>query len=141
MHDLLLLALTRTLRGFAAMLPLLVGMLLIISLILSLFPDAISAGMFGHGSLVDTLLGATLGSIAIGQPLISYVLGGELLSAGVVLGAVTALLVSWVTVGIVHLPAEAMLVGWHFAMLRNGLAFLAALAAGLLVPLTLAVLP
>jgi uncharacterized membrane protein YraQ (UPF0718 family) len=125
------------LASFAAMLPVLLGMLLLISLLLTLFPDVITARMFGRGTLLDTLLGAALGSLAVGQPIISYILGGELLSTGVGLAAVTALLVSWITVGVLHLPAEALLVGWRFALLRNGLAFMAAVLLGLLLPLTL----
>lgn len=131
-------ALAATLRSFATLLPLLLGMLLLISLVLTLFPDAISARLFGHGELADTLLGAGLGAAAVGQPMISYILGGELLAAGVGLAAVTALLVSWVSVGLLHLPAEAVLMGRGFALKRNAVAFLIALAAGLLVPATLA---
>jgi hypothetical protein len=134
-------ALGKTLRGFAALLPMLLGMLLLISLLLSLFPSAISARLFGHGVLLDTLLGAGLGAAAVGQPMISYVLGGELLAAGVSLAAVTALLVSWVSVGFLHLPAEAMLLGKGYALKRNAVAFVIAVAAGLLVPVTLGLLP
>ena len=118
----------------------LLGMLLLISLLLSLFPHVISARLFGHGLLIDTLIGAGLGSLAIGQPMISYIVGGELLAAGVELTAVTALLVSWVSVGILHLPAEAAFLGKGYAVKRNAIAFLIAVAAGLLVPATLAML-
>lgn len=133
-------ALLKTSRAFIALMPMLLGMLLLISLLLSLFPDVISARLFGHGMLLDTLIGAGLGSIAIGQPMISYILGGELLASGVGLYAVTALLVSWVSVGILHLPAEAMLLNKAYALKRNAVAFLIAVATGLLVPATLAVL-
>jgi hypothetical protein len=134
-------ALGKTLRAFAALAPMLLGMLLLISLLLSLFPTVISARLFGHGALLDTLLGASLGAAAVGQPLISYILGGELLAAGVGLAAVTALLVSWVSVGFLHLPAEAMLLGRGYALKRNAVAFVIAVMAGLLVPATLGLLP
>ena len=134
-------ALAKTLRGFVALVPMLLGMLLLISLLLSLFPAVISARLFGHGLLLDTLLGAGLGAAAVGQPMISYVRGGELLAAGVGLAAVTALLVSWVSVGFLHLPAEAMLLGKGYALKRNAVAFVIAVAAGLLVPATLGLLP
>ena len=134
-------ALRKTVRGFATMLPQLLAMLGLVSLMLALFPDAFSARLFGHGTLLDTLLGASLGSVAVGQPLLSYALGGELLGAGVGLAAVTALLVSWVTVGGLHLPAEGTLVGFRFALLRNLLGWIAAVAIGLLVPITLGLWP
>jgi len=55
----------------------------------------------------------------VGHPLASYLLGGELLGGGVGLVAVTALLVTWVTVGIVQLPAESLMLGGRFAVYRN----------------------
>ena len=101
----------KTIRTFINVVPIIVGMLLLTSLLITVFPEQISTGLFGNGDIIDTLLGASIGSIAAGHPLASYLLGGELLSGGVSLLAVTALVVTWVTVGIVQLPAEAMLLG------------------------------
>jgi hypothetical protein len=100
-------------------LPIVFGMLLLTSLAISLFPRQLPAALFGGHELLDALLGGTVGSLAAGHPLASYILGGELLDRGVSLVAVTALLVSWVTVGMVQLPAEALLLGRRFALLRN----------------------
>ncbi len=61
--------------------------------------------------------------MAAGHPLTSYVLGGELLKKGISLVAVTALLVSWVTVGSIQFPAEALMLGRRFALYRNLLCF------------------
>lgn len=119
-------SLGKSLHTFINVLPIIVGMLLLTSLALTLLPRQISAGLFGHGESVDGLIGAMLGSIAAGHPLASYLLGGELLKAGVGLIAVTALIVSWVTVGLVQLPAEALLLGGRFALLRNAVSFIAA---------------
>jgi hypothetical protein len=74
------------------------------------------------------LVGAVLGSVAAGNPLAGYILGGELLAGGVSLIAVTALIVAWVTVGVVQLPAESLLLGRRFALSRNLLGFLSAIA-------------
>ncbi|MGR8933388.1 MAG: hypothetical protein ACU837_03255 [Gammaproteobacteria bacterium] len=71
------------------------------------------------------------------HPLASYLLGGEMLKGGVGLTAVTALLVTWVTVGVVQLPAEALLLGTRFAVYRNIIGFLAAMAVSFLTVLTL----
>ena len=59
-------------------------MLLATSLLITFFPEQISAGLFGNGEVMDTLLGASIGSVAVGHPLASYLLGGELLHSGVV---------------------------------------------------------
>ena len=70
----------------------------------------------------------------------SYVLGGELLDQGVSLMAVTALLVSWVTVGSIQLPAEIQTFGVRFSLLRNGISFLFALIIAFLVLITMQLL-
>ena len=46
-----------------------------------------------------------------------------MLQQGVSLAAVTAFLVAWVTVGMIQLPAESMILGKKFAILRNVSAF------------------
>ena len=127
----------KTIRTFINVVPIIVGMLLLTSLLITLFPEQMSAGLFGNGDIIDTLLGASIGSMAAGHPLASYLLGGELLSGGVSLFAVTALVVTWVTVGIVQLPAEAMLLGARFAVYRNIISFITATAIAFLTVYTL----
>jgi uncharacterized membrane protein YraQ (UPF0718 family) len=121
-------ALMRTLRAFLQMLPILLGMLLLTSLLLAWLPRTGLQALFGKHAILDVLLGAAIGSVAMGHPLAGYILGGELLAGGVSLIAVTALIVSWITVGVVQLPAEALLLGRRFALVRNVLAFVSAIA-------------
>jgi uncharacterized membrane protein YraQ (UPF0718 family) len=109
----------RALRAFANALPIVFGMLLLTSLVTTLLPPGSLARLFGNGDVVDVSVGAIVGSLAAGNPIAGYILGGELLEAGVGPAAVAALLVSWVTVGLVQLPAEALLLGRRFAILRN----------------------
>ena len=127
----------KTVRTFINVLPIIVGMILMTSLVVTVFPEQISAGLFGNGDVLDTLLGASIGSIAAGHPVASYLLGGELLGGGVGLIAVTALVVTWVTVGIVQLPAEALMLGARFAVYRNIISFFAAIAIAFLTVYTL----
>jgi hypothetical protein len=134
------LSLHKTLHMFVQVLPIIIGMLLLTSLAITAFPKDISAGFFNGSPLSDAIRGAALGSIAAGHPLASYILGGELLSGGVSLFAVTALIVSWVTVGIVQLPAEAMFLGKRFAVVHNLLNFFIAIIIGLLTVTTMQIL-
>jgi len=127
----------KTLRTFIAILPIFAGMLLLTSLAVTLVPGQMSAGLFGRHDLIDVLLGASAGSVAAGHPMASYILGGELLAQGVSLLAVTALIVSWVTVGIVQLPAEALLLGRRFAIYRNFISFLFAIMVSFMTVYTL----
>jgi uncharacterized membrane protein YraQ (UPF0718 family) len=130
-------SLKKTVRTLVHLLPVIVGMLLLTSLAITAFPEQISAGLFGANDLLDALIGASVGSIAAGHPLASYLLGGELLKNGVSLVAVTALIVSWGTVGIVQLPAEALLLGARFAVYRNLICFFSAIAVAFLCVYTL----
>lgn len=113
----------KTLSMFVAMLPILAGVVLLTGLIVEFLPIDVAASWFGKSDLLDAITGAMVGSIAAGHPATSYVLGGELLANGISLVAVTALLVSWVTVGSVQLPAEALMLGRPFALYRNMLCF------------------
>ena len=117
--------------------PVLIGVLLLIGLVASCTPQRLFIRIFAGNRFLDPLAGTVFGSIAAGNPLTSYVIGGELLANGVSLIAVIAFVVSWVTVGIVQLPAEIMMLGKRFALLRNALSFLMAGMIALLTVLTL----
>lgn len=108
------------------LLPVMLGALLLTGLIIPIIPGLFEEG-FGRHPMIDALTGAGIGSIASGQAVVSYLLGGELLSSGISLVGVTALVVAWVTVGIIHLPVEAVMLGRRFAICRNILSFLFAL--------------
>jgi uncharacterized membrane protein YraQ (UPF0718 family) len=118
-------------------LPVLVGVLLLVGLFASSTLKEIFAGVFTGNRLLDPLIGAVFGSVAAGNPLTSYVIGGELLENGISLIAVVAFIVSWVTVGTVQLPAESLMLGKRFALLRNALSFLMAILIALITVLTL----
>ena len=105
-------------------LPILVGVILLVSLGSVLIPKSIYTSIFTMNPFFDSIKGAILGSVLAGNPITSYVLGGELLKLGVSLVAVTAFIVSWVTVGLVQLPAEALMLGKKFAITRNILSFI-----------------
>lgn len=68
-------SLNKTRRTFIHVLPIIFGMLLLTSLVSTLLPQQIATDLFGHGELIAGLLGTTLGGIAIGHPLASYLLG------------------------------------------------------------------
>ena len=120
----------KTLKSFWQLLPVLLGVLLLASMMVEIIPALISRGILGRGVLQDTLLANLIGSASTGQPIVSYVLAGELQHAGVALLPVTVFIISWVTVGIISLPAEAVTLGWRFAIIRNLLAFILALFLG-----------
>ncbi len=120
-------------------LPILVGVILLVSLVSVIVPKSAFAYLFQNNFIIDSFIGSAIGSILAGSPISSYVFGGELLSQGISLIAVTAFLVSWVTVGIVQLPAESVLLGKRFAIVRNITAFFFAILVAIITVLILGV--
>lgn len=104
--------------------PVLAGVVLLVGLANALISKSAYGKVFTGDMISDSIIGGVLGSVLAGNPVTSYVLGGEMLSQGIGLVAVTAFLVSWVTVGIVQLPAESLLLGKRFSILRNITSFL-----------------
>jgi uncharacterized membrane protein YraQ (UPF0718 family) len=127
-------------NNFKTSMPILLGVLLLVGLANSLIPKSFFASLFTGKGLLDPFIGALFGSIAAGNPVTSYVIGGELLKSGVSLTAVLAFILSWVTVGIVQLPAESLMLGRRFALTRNAVSFLMAMLIALLTSATLELL-
>jgi len=119
--------------------PILIGVLLIINL-LSQSTNKFYSEIFTGNNLVDPFVGALAGSISFGIPITSYIAGGELLSDGVSLVAVTAFMIAWTTVGIAMLPLEASMLGKKFALVRNSVNFVYAVIIAVLVVKTVSIL-
>ncbi len=133
-------ALIRTLRNFKQTLPIILSVIMLVSLLLVLIPNSFYRSIFTGNKIADPLMGATIGSISSGNPIISYILGGELLGQGVSLIAITAFILSWVTVGIIQLPAESLMLGKRFAITRNIVSFAASLIVAFLTVVTLSII-
>jgi len=114
-------------RQFTTLLPTLLGVVLLIGLFNAFVSKQFLASIFSGNVALDTLWGACFGSILSGSPINSYVIGGELLKYDISLFAVTAFIITWVTVGLVQMPAEIAALGRRFALLRNGLSFILAI--------------
>jgi uncharacterized membrane protein YraQ (UPF0718 family) len=125
-------ALLKTLNSFKQSLPILMGVLLLIALINTLIPKNIYAKIFTGNTFIDPFIGALMGSVFTGNPITSYIIGGELLKQGVSLFAVVAFILSWVTVGVVQLPMEIQILGKKFAVVRNSISFITAIIISVL---------
>ena len=110
-------------RSLGKSLPLILGTILLVSLLTTIIPKSFYINAFNKNIVLDSFIGVIIGSISAGTPIISYILGGEMLKQGISLIAVTAFLVSWVTVGFIQIPAESVVLGKKFAILRNLSAF------------------
>lgn len=110
---------------------------MLLSITDKLIPKSLYGRIFTGSHLFDPLIGAMVGSLAGGNPLTSYIIAGELKSQGIGMLAITAFIVAWVTVGVIQLPAEALMLGRRFALVRNVASFLTAVVIAVLTVLTL----
>ena len=133
-------ALKKTITGFTQFLPIFFSVVLLLSLMISAVPKAFYTSIFSGNLFWDPLLGAFFGSISGGNPITGYVLAGELLAQNVSLLAVTAFLLAWVTVGLIQLPAESIMLGKKFAIIRNIVSFFMAIIIATLTIITLSFL-
>jgi len=129
----------RAAKGLWVAFPMILGTILLISFISVMVSKSFYISIFSKNIFLDSLIGSLIGSISAGNPITSYIFGGEMLGHGVGLIAVTAFLVAWVTVGIVQLPAESAILGKKFALLRNFTAFVLAIVVAIITVLILGV--
>jgi len=133
-------ALKKSARQFASVLPVLLGVVMLVGLFKTFASREVLMSLFSGEPLADTLLGAGLGSIMAGNPVGGYVMGDALLKMGVSLFAVTAILVTWVTVGLVQLPAEVAALGARFAIARTAAAFVVSIPIAVITALLVGLL-
>ena len=136
----IILSFSGALKSFGTALPVILGVVLILGLFKVYVTPQMIASLFTGELFRDTVLGSIMGSILTGNPVTSYIIGGELLKDGISLFAVTAFIVAWVTVGIVQFPAEAAILGKRFALARNGISFLLSILVAIATVLTIEVI-
>ena len=125
-------AFQKTWNNFINNFPVILGVLLLISLIFTLIPATTLSKVFTGNRFLDPLIGAIVGSSLAGNASTSYIIGGELQQQGVSLLAITAFIISWITVGVVQFPAEALTLNKKFAVIRNLVAFASSIIVALL---------
>ena len=131
-------ALLKALRTFRISIPMIIGILLLISLINPIISNYYQT-IFTGNYILDPIIGAITGSIAFGIPITAYIVGGKLLNSGVSLLAVTAFIMAWTTVGLAMLPLEIKFLGRKLAIARNVLNFFLAIIIAILTILTMGV--
>nr|WP_319494330.1 hypothetical protein [uncultured Desulfobacter sp.] len=119
------------LTQIGSMLPVIVGIVFLTGLLTAFIPRHILSDFFAGGTLQGIFKGALAGTLFTGNPANSYIIGKQLLEQGVGIGAVTALICAWVTVGVVQLPAESAALGKRFAVVRNFLCFILSMGIAL----------
>lgn len=120
-------SLLKGLRMFWGVLPLLVGVLAIVSLVLAaVTPSMLQQILAGSGPL-PFLTALGVGSVALMPGFIAYPLAGLLRQNGASTPVLAAFITSLMMVGVLTLPVEARFFGWRVSLLRNALALFGAL--------------
>ncbi|MCD4705867.1 hypothetical protein K8R61_02175 [bacterium] len=129
-------ALIKTLNNFKQVSPIILGVLFFTGLATVCVPKTFYINILGDNNFFGFLLSAFLGSISSGNAITSYVVGGEFLDQGVSLFIVTVFILAWVTVGLIQLPAESLMLGKKFAVIRNAVSFVSAIMIAFLIKIT-----
>ncbi len=132
--------LKKSLISFASMMPMIIGVVALVAMMQTLVPQEKLVSFFTGNQFIDTLIGTACGAVAVGNPIVSYLLGGELLIQGVSLYAVSAFILAWVTLGFIQIPMEVAAFGTRFTLIRNLLAIIATLTVAILTSLTVGLL-
>ena len=122
-HPTFMQAFLKSVKSFALNLPMLIAVILLSGLFEVFVTPEMLSSLFSGQAFYDTLIGTVSGGVSVGQPFVSYLIAGELLNNGMSFYAVSAFVLSWVTLGLVQLPYEYSLFGGRFTLTRNLLAF------------------
>ena len=133
-------ALFKASKSFGTSLPIILGVILVLGLLRTFVSKQMLSAVFTGELLRDTVICALIGSISAGNPVNSYIIGGELVKENVSLIAITSFLVAWVTVGIIQFPAEATIMGRRFAFVRNILGYILAILVSIATVKTLGII-
>jgi uncharacterized membrane protein YraQ (UPF0718 family) len=123
-------------RGILYMFPIIIGILGLSSLLINYLNPEDVKQLFTGDRLWDTLSATIVGSLMLGNAFVSYILGGELIDAGVSMYAITAFLLAWVSIGYVQIPLEVSYFGKKFVLLRSLLAMIFTVILSVLIVLT-----
>ena len=130
----------RAFKSFIIITPMLLGVIMLLGLFRVFVSKGMISSVFTGNIIQDTLIGSIVGSISAGNPITSYIIGGELLKGNVSLFAVTAFIVTWVTVGVIQLPFEISVLGKRFAYIRNITSFILSILVSIATVITLSMI-
>lgn len=113
--------------------PLLLFAMIVAGMVQVLIPNELISKWIGAESGVRGLLiGAVMGGITPGGPIISMPIAAGLLRTGASLGTMVAFVTSWSLIAVSRLPMEVGLMGWKFSLIRLACTFFFPPIAGFL---------
>ncbi len=116
----------QTLNGFKELMPMLVGVLLLVSILKKLGVFEVM-WKYLQNNFFWAFLADIFWSISVGNTINSYIIAHNFWNLNDNILIITAFLIAWVSVGIVQLPAEMYFFGKKFAIARNLVSFVFAI--------------
>ena len=108
-------------------------MLILISIILTIFPENMISNLLGkHNLFLGVIFASMIGSLVLMPGFVAFPLCGILLRQGVPYTTLSALTTTMMMVGILTFPIERSYFGTRTAVIRNILCFLMAMVIALL---------
>ncbi|MCF7945927.1 MAG: permease [Spirochaetia bacterium] len=115
-------------KMFLSMLPMLIIIILLIGLLFGFVPEEDLKSFLGDQSgPVGVLVTAVVGALLHIPALLAFPLAASLIEKGASVTVAAAFLTTLTMIGMVTLPLEIKELGKKFALMRNGLSFIAAL--------------
>ena len=133
-------ALKSTVKTLYMSSPMLLAIIGLIGLFKAFITSEMLHTLFSGSGLHDMLIGVGLGGLSVGQPFLSYIIGGELLDEGASFYGAIAFILAFVTLGVVQIPLEFSIFGPRFTLLRNLLSLLFAFLLSWAIAFTLGIL-
>ena len=126
-------ALLKAWKAFENIMPQFLGILLLIGLLLALVSPEIISSLIGQESgWLGILIAAILGSITLIPGFVAFPLAAALLLSGAGIAQIAVFVSTLMMVGVVTLPVEMKYFGKRAALVRNSLAFVAAVTVALI---------
>jgi uncharacterized membrane protein YraQ (UPF0718 family) len=123
-------------RKFAAILPAFLIMLILVSIVLFLIPDAMISHYLGNDSrFIGIVFASSFGSITLMPGFVAYPLCGILLKKGVSYMVLAAFTTTLMMVGVLTYPVEKKYFGVKVTIIRNTVSFVMALLIALVIGL------
>ena len=119
-----------TFAGLKQNIPIILGILLLISIIKWVWLTEKIA--FLDNRFLHVILGDILGSISAWNPINSYILVSDMFEPKNII-VITTFLIAWTTVGILQFPWESYFFGKRFSFIRNVASFLFAVIWGYII--------
>lgn len=123
----------RGLFSFVRILPTVLTIVVIIGLLLGFVPpETIQQFVGARSGPIGVLLTAVVGSVLHIPSIVAFPLAASFLDLGASITVAAAFITTLTMIGVVTLPLEIRELGWRFALLRNGVGFVAALLIAVL---------